>query len=347
MGPQKFANKMFKYVKSGISNRRTFSSLIVTHEPILSPSRVNSQRGCTRNISTIESMYLKLISLPAVHHIEDSFAYIHDTTGLPWWGSLVLSTALFRLVLTLPAHITQQKVLAKRYLLTQEMKNEILPAIQKGTDRQVIINKWSEEKAKRSFKRVAALVHKQKVEEYNCHFLKLFLPTFTQIPFWILASVGIRNMATLRHSPARVEACPVEERFIQMSAEGLFWCPNLSAPDPTFILPVLVGVTFASTIFVSSVKTGVQKEQSGFLQKYSRAVTGGLYGLSLVMIPISSYVPSAMALYWATSGAMGVLINLLLLHPPVRRAVRIPKIPSEVEEPYKILKEKIMNKKFL
>ena len=98
---------------------------------------------------------------------------------------------------------------------------------------------------------------------------------------------------------------------------------------------------------MSSVKTGVQKEQSGFLQKYSRAVTGGLYGLSLVMIPISSYVPSAMALYWATSGAMGVLINLLLLHPPVRRAVRIPKIPSEVEEPYKILKEKIMNKKFV
>ena len=56
-------------------------------------------------------------------------------SGLPWWGSLMLSTGLFRLLLTLPAHITQQKVSAKRYLMTEEMKTEILPAIQKMTDR--------------------------------------------------------------------------------------------------------------------------------------------------------------------------------------------------------------------
>ena len=56
-------------------------------------------------------------------------------SGLPWWGSLVVSTALFRLVLTLPAHITQQKVSAKRFLMSQEMKNEVLPAIQKMTNR--------------------------------------------------------------------------------------------------------------------------------------------------------------------------------------------------------------------
>ena len=154
-------------------------------------------------------------------------------------------------------------------------------------------------------------------------------------------------MATMRHSLERMEVCPVEERFIQMSAEGLFWCPSLSVPDPTWILPVLVGFTFASTIFVSSVKAGVQKEQSEKLQKYSRILTGVLYSIALVMVPITSYVPSAVALYWATSGAMGVLINLLLLHPPVRRAVRIPKIPLELEHPYKHLKENLMGKKFL
>ena len=55
--------------------------------------------------------------------------------GLPWWGSLIVSTGLFRLILTVPAHITQQKVSAKRFLMNQEMKNEVLPAIQKMTDR--------------------------------------------------------------------------------------------------------------------------------------------------------------------------------------------------------------------
>jgi len=338
---------MLKYVKTDMLNKRAFSSLIDNQRSriTLSPGNI-AQNCCQRNISTFESMYIKVISLPAVHHVEDSLAYFHDTTGLPWWGSLVLSTGIFRLLLTLPAHITQQKVSAKRYLLTQEMKNEVLPAIQKSTDRHVILNKWSEEKAKQSFKRVAALVHKEKVVQYNCHFLKLFLPMYIQIPFWIITSVGIRNLATMRHSLERMEVSPVEERFIQMSAEGLFWCPNLSAPDPTLVLPVLVGLTFASTIFVSSVKASVQIEQSGKLQNYQRVVTGVMYGLAGVMVPIACYVPSALALYWATSGLMGVLINLLLLHPPIRRAVRIPEIPLELEHPYRLLKEKLINKKF-
>ena len=50
-------------------------------------------------------------------------------------------------MLTMPAHITQQKVMAKRYLLSEEMKNEIIPALQKATNRQVMANKWSKEKA--------------------------------------------------------------------------------------------------------------------------------------------------------------------------------------------------------
>ena len=171
-------------------------------------------------------------------------------------------------------------------------------------------------------------------------------------------------MSSMRHSLERMEVSPVEERFIQMSAEGrrrhqtrppsnycylsgLWWCPNLSVPDPTFLLPVMVGLTFASTIFVSSVKAQATKEQSEKLQRYSRVITGVLYGLAGLMVPISCYVPSAVVLYWATSGAMGVIINLLLLHPPVRRAVRIPKIPMELEQPYKHLKEKLSRKKFL
>ena len=38
----------------------------------------------------------------------------------------------------------------------------------------------------------------------------------------MFTSVGIRNMATMRHSLDRMDVCPVEERFIQMSAEGLY-----------------------------------------------------------------------------------------------------------------------------
>ena len=227
-------------------------------------------------------------------------------------------------------------------------------------------------------------VHREKVIQYNCHFQKLFLPMYLQVgrlkwlPFplghcdcdfrfhfgsslqwgsvtlqpWDTHWTGWRSarwkrdlyrclqkvcFSTKHHSPQDSKGFNA----------GLFWCPNLSVPDPTLILPVLVGFTFASTIFVSSVKGRVQIEQSEKLQKYSRIMTGVLYSIALVMVPIACYVPSAVALYWATSGAVGVLINLLLLHPPIRRAVRIPKIPLELEQPYKHLKENLKDKKFL
>lgn len=72
-----------------------------------------------------------------------------------------------------------------------------------------------------------------------------------------------------------------------------------------------------------------------------------LYSISLLMVPIAYFQPAAVSLYWATSGLMGVLINLVLLHPPVRRMVRIPRIPAEHSDPYNNLLQKIVSRKFL
>ena len=75
---------MFRYKKTWmLINKRSFSSFIVNQRPRLclagGVEKVPAQ--FCRNISPLESMYQKLISLPAVHHIEDSLAYIHDATG--------------------------------------------------------------------------------------------------------------------------------------------------------------------------------------------------------------------------------------------------------------------------
>ena len=72
-----------------------------------------------------------------------------------------------------------------------------------------------------------------------------------------------------------------------------------------------------------------------------------LYSISLLLVPISYYQPAAVVLYWATSFLMGVLINLMLLHPPVRRRFRIPWIPAEHSDPYNYLWQKILSRKFL
>ena len=72
-----------------------------------------------------------------------------------------------------------------------------------------------------------------------------------------------------------------------------------------------------------------------------------LYSLSFMMVPIAYLQTAAVSLYWATSGLMGVLINLALLHPPARRSLRIPHIPAEHARPYNTLYQKILSRKFL
>ena len=77
---------MLKHIKTGVLiSTRKFSSLRVNQKPRFLYQNENFSSfnisGLSRNISTFESLYLKVISLPAVHYIEDSLAYIHDTTG--------------------------------------------------------------------------------------------------------------------------------------------------------------------------------------------------------------------------------------------------------------------------
>lgn len=62
------------------------------------------------------------------------------------------------------------------------------------------------------------------------------------------------------------------------------------------------------------------------------------------MVPLAALQPSALALYWATSGVVGVGMNLLLLSPTYRKLVKIPKISKDSETPYVDLKENMLAK---
>jgi len=318
---------------------------------------VDQQLQLSRNLGSVgfESLYTKVVSLPAVHQMEDGLAWLHSSTGLPWWATIVLSTASLRLLLTLPAHITQQKVLAKRVIMSEDMNRDILPSLQAAMRQHIVINKWSQARAETNYKKVGRKLQREMVLARNCGLSKLFLPVFVQIPVWVCCSVAVRNLSTLRHTADRAAARPVEEWFLQLSSEGVGWCSNLAQPDPYLILPVLVGLSFAATVFVSSHKLTTQLGEAGtqsntFSPKpveslqsrlSGKKVTLLLYGVSGLMVPLAAYQPAAVALYWCCSGVMGVLINLLLLHPPARRLVRIPWIAGERPRPFSHLRQRL------
>lgn len=54
--------------------------------------------------------------------------------------------------------------------------------------------------------------------------------------------------------------------------------------------------------------------------------------------------PKGVALYWTTSSAYGLVQNLILLSPRVRRTLRIPLTASEKRRPYSELRKRLTDK---
>lgn len=71
--------------------------------------------------------------------------------------------------------------------------------------------------------------------------------------------------------------------------------------------------------------------------RFHNIITNVFRGLSLCMVPVACSVPSGLTVYWVASSTYGLLQNLILVSPRVKRALGIPKIKSELENPYEHL----------
>lgn len=74
--------------------------------------------------------------------------------------------------------------------------------------------------------------------------------------------------------------------------------------------------------------------------KFQTYATNFFRFFSIAMVPIAAVVPSGLCLYWVSSSAFGLVQNLLLLSPKLKRLTNIPKVNSEIEKPYRFILEK-------
>ncbi|PSN37222.1 hypothetical protein C0J52_12661 [Blattella germanica] len=123
--------------------------------------------------------------------------------------------------------------------------------------------------------------------------------------------------------------------YMELSVGGFGWIPNLLVPDESLVFPVALGFI---NLAIVELQTMSKIRKEGKLQKY---VTHFFRGLSLVMIPIAASVPSCLSLYWVTSSTYGLIQNLILLSPRVKRFGNIPETPTELEKPYKHIASEI------
>ncbi|GFY60866.1 mitochondrial inner membrane protein OXA1L [Trichonephila inaurata madagascariensis] len=215
--------------------------------------------------------------------------YLHVSWSMPWWGAIVASTLVARILL-LP-------VLIKTQRNTITFSN-YMPGLQ------YLQAKFGE--ARKAGNSMEASRYAVEISEYmkkhNLSPFKTALLPLMQAPVFLSFFLGLRAMAK----------APVES----MQWGGLGWTIDLTVPDPYYILPILSCSTLYVVLKIGA-ESGVKLEN----MKLSRYV---LQALPIVALPFCIHFPSAVLYYWVTTNFCTLAIVSVLKIKPIRKFLNLP-----------------------
>ncbi|XP_074787244.1 mitochondrial inner membrane protein OXA1L [Athene noctua] len=238
--------------------------------------------------------------------VQNFLEFLHLDVGLPWWGAIAVGTLGARLAL-LPLLVRGQREaarLAAHSAALQRLHQRLARARGGGDQRQVA----------HAYTELAAYQQRHDINP-----LRGFLVPLVQTPLFVSFFLALQKMA----------AAPVPG----LRRGGLAWFPDLTAPDPLYVLPLLVT---ASTCLVLEVgaEVGVSSQGAGSLRYLMRL-------LPLVFLPFIIHFPSAVFTYWLTSNSFSLLQTGLLRIPALRARLHIappaPQAPTTGHAPKGLL----------
>lgn len=238
---------------------------------------------------------------------------VRDVTGLPWWVTIILTTAVVRTMM-IPLIIKQFKVAA----VLGKMKPEL-------------------EEANEEFKRAKAagevdhetlLGHQAKtlaiMKKYGANPLQAFITPLVSGPIFMTF------FFTLRAMPAR---------YPSFEDGGALWFTNLGVMDQYYILPCLSAASFLVVIELGTEGGQASNQMSTTMKNIFRSIA--------VTTPLFVYTfPSAVFMYWITSNFYSLIQGKILKSPWGKKTFDIPDLqaPSPLDSnPY--LKKKVKKEK--
>ncbi|KAI9292242.1 hypothetical protein K502DRAFT_367780 [Neoconidiobolus thromboides FSU 785] len=280
----------------------------ISYQLLRTTSRISiPNKAQVRKYTTIETV---LNSTIAVNQL--LLQNIQSMTHLPWWLTISVSTILLRTTITLPIAIYQQKQYQKyRQLkpLLVSWGNTLKKEYQTAKVNEIGYLFNMQRFIKSEYKTKIQSIYKQ----YNYSPASIYLLPIIQIPFFVVMSLSLRAICGYPIFDLDLDNFHLQE----FSIGGYSWFSNLIAPDPTNILPILIGATHLLNIEVNQLflKAVVNKNE-----KYINYV---LRGMALVMIPVAIVSPSALSVYWLTSANFSLVQNLLFRNTKVRQLLKI------------------------
>lgn len=216
--------------------------------------------------------------------------FSHVSLGLPWWGTIVCTGVILRIV-TIPLFILSQRAVAQNsHIMPKFME------LQKKLNDAKFGGDWADQM--RAQNKMAMYMKSTGYSPFAT-----MKPTLFQAPIFMSVFLGIRKMVNL----------PVES----MTHGGLFWFTNLTVSDPYYIFPL-----FNALSLLLQLELGVEMMSASKMPTSQKWM---MRCIPMVMFPFLCFQTTALCLYWSVSIWMAFLLKSGLRFEPVRLLCKIPK----------------------
>lgn len=284
---------------------------------------------------SVAGIYSEISGSQLVHLCQQNLHFFHDTSGLSWCGTIIVTTVLLRTLITFPLAVYTNKIRARLELISQELP-ELNEELKGEVARAIHMYKLNDRQAQLLYRRSLKKQWNKLVVRENCHPAKTMIVLWGQIPLWICQSVAIRNMLNMLPNPASAEA---QMTLMQLSAGGCVWFPDLTVPDSTWILPITFGAINLINVEFHTL------ERQGPTSRFRTVITNFFRVVSVGLIPVAASVPSCLVLYWTTSSVFSLVQNVALASPRLKRILGVPtNTPSHLEQPYRVMRDRFVEK---
>jgi YidC/Oxa1 family membrane protein insertase len=206
---------------------------------------------------------------PIVEYLFLGLVWLHDHVARDWGAAIVLATVLLRLVL-FPVNQYSMVSMKKTQIQMQRLQPKI----------KAIRNKYKKVKdaanRNKMNQEMMELYRKEGVNPMGG--LTGCLPLLAQFPILI----GFYNMLTVA---------------VELRGAPFIWVSDLSAPDPIWVLPILMGGTMfiQQRMAMTKVKDPQQLQQQRIM--LFMPIVFGIIGISM---------PSGLVLYWFVNNLLGI-----------------------------------------
>jgi YidC/Oxa1 family membrane protein insertase len=221
---------------------------------------------------------------------------VQELTGLHYAGAIFTTTCVLRLFI-FPLALRGQRAASRMSHLQPEL---------------AVIKKRYEALGTPSSAEQQAFAGQMKAlfKRYDVKPMQSLAAPLVQMPMFIGMFFGMKKMPDLFPE--------------DMAVGGIMWFTNLTIPDPTYILPIICGLSFIATIEAG------KEQMIDSSPQYGPVMVNAFRAMAFVMVPVMTTFPAAMLCYWVPNNFLTLVQSVTLRNEWVKKQAGIWERPKPV-----------------